>query len=518
MKICIVPTERLKVAEILALETLMDLGGLFYEHGFPSDDFQPAIHYGHPSPTDGFRPRTIYFVPSKSGRILEGSGGRTNPYQWKRKGESLIIEQDIVRAAASLLTLEEEHLSAQRDRHDRFCGVNSGRTPESLRKPHLNAFSRFLVSMVTLLAEIGGFIVPIKKNPYHGKSFALCISHDVDAFDITRPEVHCFDRICQREEALGVRSSFYFCITSGKGYHPDKGFWDPPYTIHDSGVTETMSTLIDRGNEIGLHGSYDSGSYRNGSTLFSEKQHLENLLQANVYGGRQHYLLFRDPDTWEAYEASGMLYDSSLGYHDRIGFRAGVAAPFRPLNLPKGRPFDLWELPLIVMDGALFEMETDLDSSDKKWSAMETMLSCLEKYNGAGGVLWHQRVFAHPAHIGWEELYWAALKWALDHKGFVGTSREIVEAWQAATSLELLSSLSVNGTHVWRFRSPYQLSHLDLTFVGSNKTCPQIFSDLAHHKWYSRNEGISLRALTAGEGFTISTAPAEKSPGPRPMS
>ena len=90
--------------------------------------------------------------------------------------------------------------------------------------------------------------------------------------------------------------------------------------------------------EIGLHASYSAAF--DAAQIAAEKAALERL-GATLHGQRYHYLRV-DPHTNLAPLAElGFAYDSSLGFSDALGFRAGIAHPFRPWSTrrrPPARP------------------------------------------------------------------------------------------------------------------------------------------------------------------------------------
>ena len=47
-----------------------------------------------------------------------------------------------------------------------------------------------------------------------------------------------------------------------------------------------------------------------------------------------------------------METDSSIGYRDRIGFRAGTGFPFHLYNFEDEKPYSWKEIPLVLMDVA----------------------------------------------------------------------------------------------------------------------------------------------------------------------
>jgi hypothetical protein len=74
-----------------------------------------------------------------------------------------------------------------------------------------------------------------------------------------------------------------------------------------------------------------------------------------AWGVRQHFLRFANPWTWRVQEAAGLDHDSTLGFADRIGFRAGTCREFPVFDLLERQTLRLRERPLLVMDGTLFE-------------------------------------------------------------------------------------------------------------------------------------------------------------------
>ena len=49
---------------------------------------------------------------------------------------------------------------------------------------------------------------------------------------------------------------------------------------------------------------------------------------------RQHYLRWRAPTTWQNWEDAGLDYDSTVGYADHVGFRAGTCYEYPIFNRP----------------------------------------------------------------------------------------------------------------------------------------------------------------------------------------
>ena len=88
--------------------------------------------------------------------------------------------------------------------------------------------------------------------------------------------------------------------------------------------------------------------------LGDEKGRLE-VLAGPLAGQRYHYLRVDPHANLAPSTRLGFRYDTSLGFADLPGFRAGIAHPFRPWNVEADRPLDLVEIPLAAMDVTLAE-------------------------------------------------------------------------------------------------------------------------------------------------------------------
>jgi hypothetical protein len=110
-----------------------------------------------------------------------------------------------------------------------------------------------------------------------------------------------------------------------------------------------------------------------------------------------HWLFFDDRSA-ERLDDAGFTYDSTLGYNETVGFRAGTSQVFRPLTARR-----LLELPLIVMDTALF-YPTHLGlTAEAAKQTVWPLLDELERHGSALTVNWHDRSLA-PERL-WDSLY-----------------------------------------------------------------------------------------------------------------
>jgi hypothetical protein len=205
-----------------------------------------------------------------------------------------------------------------------------------------------------------------------------------------------FDALLAEERARGSSSTFFLLA----------GHADP----HDGPSPETyerlrprlVETIVAGGGEVGLHGTYRAAA--DPALLAGEAEVLRGL-GAEVRGQRYHYLRVDPHANLAALPALGLRYDSTLGFPDAPGFRAGIAQPFRPWDLTAERPLDLVEIPLAAMDVTLGE---DRYLGLAVHEAENRLLALLDRAAEDGGgfaVLWHTDRFDPGTARGWDRLY-----------------------------------------------------------------------------------------------------------------
>jgi hypothetical protein len=201
--------------------------------------------------------------------------------------------------------------------------------------------------------------------------------------------LHNIEQLASSEQISGVSSSFNFIVRHGHRR-------DANYRIESRAVIALARRLQLMGMEIDVHGSYTSLDTDDGLAREFE------VLQQHGFrplGSRQHWLRFSLDRLIPAVETAGALFDTSLGWQNRIGFRAGACFPFPPYNFSEERPARFLELPLAVMDQALSPNKEEAFSEAAKLLATSRMY-------GWGGIslLWHPAAFGGgqlPIGIGY---------------------------------------------------------------------------------------------------------------------
>jgi hypothetical protein len=159
-------------------------------------------------------------------------------------------------------------------------------------------------------------------------------------------------------------------------------------------IAGTLQKLIRHGREVGLHGIDAWLDSADGATELAE---VASLTGTREIGVRMHWLYF-SPQSPAVLEKAGAAYDSTIGYNETVGYRAGTTQAFRPIGAAR-----LLELPLHVMDTSLF-YPGHLGLSPKE--ALTVLLPLVDNASRHGGVLtinWHDRSLA-PERL-WDSSY-----------------------------------------------------------------------------------------------------------------
>lgn len=279
-----------------------------------------------------------------------------------------------------------------------------------------------------------------------GKQFAVCLTHDVD--DIYPPPKYTalmtlysagrldykdvkkqlwwklagnahspfinFREIMEIEAAYGARSSFYFMAA-------DRDILRFRYNVED--LDGMLGTIVDCGCEVGLHGGYYT--YGEPTEIENEKRRIENVLNRKITGYRNHYLMFRIPETWEYLVKAGFRYDATIGNNRVIGFKNGMCHAFKPVHRVTGVTIDIVELPMVLADFTLFNSNLPVD---RLWEISRGMIDSVEKCNGVATLLWHNDVFSTNFRKSWVKLYEKILRYCHQKNAWI-TSGDQISEW-----------------------------------------------------------------------------------------
>jgi hypothetical protein len=223
-------------------------------------------------------------------------------------------------------------------------------------------------------------------------------------------------------EAEGERdaSSTFFLLA---------GHSDP----HDGPSPETyerlrprlVDAIVGAGGEVGLHGSYRPAL--DPALLADEAQTLA-AFGVEARGQRYHYLRVDPHANLAPLPGLGFRYDTSLGFSDAPGFRAGIAQPFRPWSFETESPLDLVEIPLAAMDVTLGERRYLGLSAREAEGPLLALLDEAARHGGGFSLLWHTDRFDRATAQGWDRLYWRVLDAVRERGGVCLSAGELAAA------------------------------------------------------------------------------------------
>jgi peptidoglycan/xylan/chitin deacetylase (PgdA/CDA1 family) len=333
---------------------------------------------------------------------------------------------DIFGSAFFMLTRYEEVVKPDRDQFDRFPASASLAYQEGfLDRPIVNEY------LEVLWACLNAWWPKLSRKQRH---FTIYVSHDIDepfrfAFTgVPRLMQRCagdllyrkslsallssidtwkqvtflnrtdldpcntFDLIMDISEKHNLKSAFYF-ITDHTA-----GAIDGVYSIDHPLIRQLLRKIHARGHEIGLHPSYNT--YLNAAQTKKEFEILKRVcaeegIYQQTWGGRQHYLRWHTPTTFQNWDKAGLNYDSTLAYADRIGFRCGTCYDFSVFDLATRVHLSLKELPLTIMDVTIAgKSYMSLDITSEKALLLVTKIkSRCKQFEGNFTLLWHNTTF-----------------------------------------------------------------------------------------------------------------------------
>ena len=324
---------------------------------------------------------------------------------------------DILGSAFLMLTRYEEVVKLDRDARVRFPAEASLAYQEAfLDRPIVNEYLEVLWWALKRLWP------GLRRKR---RAFRVCLSHDVDrprcteslprtlkgvVDDVVRRKypvvakrrIQSFAQVRQGDLAADLCNTFGFIMDLSEEYglrssfnfltDRSAGMIDGNYAINEPWIRKLLRSISERGHEVGIHPSYntfrDPERVRREFHVLLKVAETEDIVQRE-WGGRQHYLRWEAPTTWQAWENSGLDYDATLSFADRIGFRCGVCYEYQVFNLRTRAVLRLRERPLVVMeDSALGKRYMGLAFEQARREIGRLKERC-KLFDGDFALLWH---------------------------------------------------------------------------------------------------------------------------------
>jgi hypothetical protein len=202
------------------------------------------------------------------------------------------------------------------------------------------------------------------------------------------------DRYLRLEK--GLNSTFFVIPFGGKPGNKSSGpapsMRAACYGARD--IAGAIQKLDAAGCEVGLHGI---DAWIDSSKGRQELDEIKRITGTCGVGVRMHWLYY-DQQSPVVLEEAGAMYDSTVGYNETVGYRAGTTQVYKPLNATR-----LLELPLHIMDTALFYPSHLGLSGEQAKSLVRPILDNAVRFGGTLTINWHDRSLV-PERL-WGEFY-----------------------------------------------------------------------------------------------------------------
>lgn len=366
----------------------------------------------------------------------------------------VFFHHDILKSAFYLLSGYQEYHLRDRDEHGRFPWKSSIQYQLNItQKPVVNYYFDVILEAFEAFCRLNKLEFQKKERA----APVLFLSHDIDRIEkytlrnlaiitlqllglkkgsagfarqlklvkdyalgllLFRPNPYwTFHEMNELEKELRISSTWFFLEKTRQD--------NSRYHFKQKKIRELITSLSDRGDEIGVHGTLESSSDQ--EAMDGGIRRLNELCSIPVSGIRQHYLKYDQTITPGIQLAAGLAYDASLGFAEQAGFRNSYAHPFRLFDFEKKKAHAIWQLPLNVMEASLIEyMEVHVGDIP---ATMKPLFGEVARFKGVFSLLWHNCRLDEEELPGIYPAYRQVLK-DLMSSGFVSlTGREALESF-----------------------------------------------------------------------------------------
>lgn len=235
-----------------------------------------------------------------------------------------------------------------------------------------------------------GFSFNIERWP-NAKEYAAVLTHDTD--NIERPLAYILsikERFSKKDlflHILGLRSLYnnFKAISRFERQLLSKSTFFLMVSNYDlKRLLKDVTSLRESGWEFSLHASEEA--HDSFEKMNDEIIKFYSVLGFKPAGVREHYLRFNFEKTWQILEKNFLLYDSSVGNRDKLGFKIGLCNPFHPPN-EQWKEMNILELPISLMDTTLWGyLKRDEESGFQDFLRQKELVKSV---NGCFTLLWH---------------------------------------------------------------------------------------------------------------------------------
>lgn len=240
-------------------------------------------------------------------------------------------------------------------------------------------------------------LIGLKNNPYKRSQLLRQILRTIwnlPRLDHTKDPYWNFKQIVSKEKKNKLKPVFFFL-------DKDIRHQDAYYDMQEPRIRELIRWLQEEGCETGIHGTVRSAT--DPDQMKELKNKFREVSGNEETGVRQHRLIYKYPVTSRIHEENHLLYDSTLGFAEKEGFRNSYCLPFKLYDVKREKPFATWEIPLTVMDATLLHYRNL--SIEEAETALDKLINVVRHFNGVFTLLWHNSFFDEDLYPGITEFY-----------------------------------------------------------------------------------------------------------------
>lgn len=378
----------------------------FFSHISQKDGYLHKTHL--PKNIKYITQKSVPFIPEFNMPVIYGTP------EILIKDHEIISGVDIFSSSFFMLTRWEEYVITKRDSHNRFPGEESIAYKNGfLNRPVVNEYTEMLWNMFQhlgyrgerkkrtfqvvptfdvdvplkypyLLSGLKQIVGDIIKRRNFQQALKTFFEKTAVHFKLKQDPYNTFEKLLKSVKVHSMTPYFYF-MSGGNVRYDNRDCLNHPF------VKKLVLDLKQHEAVVGIHPGYET--YNNPKELLRQKQELEQTFETTFTVSRQHFLRFEVPQTWQYLETAGVLYDSSMNYASKEGFRCGVCYDFPVFNILTRQTLKIREIPLLFMDGNFATYQSHLSYLECKKS-LSFLIKKVRRYGGAFVFLWHNSNFS----------------------------------------------------------------------------------------------------------------------------
>lgn len=260
------------------------------------------------------------------------------------------------------------------------------------------------------------------------------------------------------------------------------------YSLAD--IADDLNKLLSANCEIAAHGI---DAWRDSAKGRDERDRIQHVTGASdQIGVRMHWLYFGAQSAM-LLEKAGFDYDSTIGYNETIGYRAGTSQVFKHPDVDH-----LLELPLHIMDTALFYPSYMNLSDEQAGAATLPLIENAARFGGVLTINWHDRSLG-PERL-WDDAYVNLLRELRGRTPWFATASQTIAWFRKRRATSFVNNIREGGSI--RVQPP-----TDPTAVGLPPLTVRVYNGCASNRKVGSSHSAAVEDSTIdGSGEVLIAA------------